>query len=343
MWRLRRAFARGERRQSSAEDALRRALLLVVERELDAAQEILAGVVRRDSDEIDAYLALARVYRLQGEIGRAIRIHQNLLLRRDLDEEQRTLALAGLAGDFRQGGFLRRSIAAYEELLERRPDHLSALRALVRLLADARDFPRALQLENRLARLEGRERRAARAPLQLEMALALRAEGRQDEARRVLRKALRGDPRLVRGWILLGEIEAEQGREKQAIDAWKHVPDLDRRAAGRVYPSLEAVHEKLGRSADFKRFLESRLEADPDEVEARLALARLLLVRGDVSEAKTQARRALEQEPERLEAHAALARILLAEPSEPELARQLAELLDVLDRQGLLHPREDSR
>ena len=115
MRKLRRAFTGGERRQGGADDALRRALLLVVEREFDAAQEILAGVVRRNSDEIDAYLALARVYRLQGEIGRAIRIHQNLLLRRDLDEEQRTLALAGLAGDFRQGGFLRRAIAGYEE------------------------------------------------------------------------------------------------------------------------------------------------------------------------------------------------------------------------------------
>jgi lipopolysaccharide biosynthesis regulator YciM len=340
---LRRAFARGGRRQSSAEDALRRALLLVVERELDAAQEILAAVVRRDSDEVDAYLALARGYRLQGEIGRAIRIHQNLLLRRDLDEEQRTLALAGLAGDFRQGGFLRRAIAAYEELLDRSPDHRSALHALVRLLADARDFPRALQLESRLARLEGRDRRTARAPLQVEMAEALRAEGRHDEARRTLRKALRGDKQLVRGWILLGEIEAEQGRTKQAIDAWRRVPDLDRRAAGGVYQRLEAVYEKLGRGAELERFLEARLEGDSDEVEARLALARLLLARGAVSEAKTHVRRVLEREPDRLDAHAALGRVLLTEPREPELAKQLGELLDVLERQGLLRQREDSR
>jgi lipopolysaccharide biosynthesis regulator YciM len=175
------------------------------------------------------------------------------------------------------------------------------------------------------------------------MAGALRAEGRHDEARRTLRKALRGDKQLVRGWILLGEIEAEQGRTKQAIDAWRRVPDLDRRAAGGVYQRLEAVYEKLGRGAELERFLEARLEGDSDEVEARLALARLLLARGAVNEAKTHVRRVLEREPDRLDAHAALGRVLLTEPREPELAKQLGELLDVLERQGLLRQREDSR
>lgn len=342
MLKLRRAF-RGERRSSSADVALRRALLLVVERELDRAEEILSAVVRQDSDEIDAYLALARVYRLRGEIGRAIRIHQNLLLRRDLGEEQRTLALAGLAGDFRQGGFLRRAIAAYEELLDRQPHHRGALRALVRLLADARDFPRALQLERRLARLEGRDHRKACAALQVEMAQALRAEGRQDEARRTLRKALRADPASIRGWILIGEIELERGRAKQAIDAWQRVPDLDRRASGGVYRRLEAAHAALGRTAELQRSLEARLEGNADDVEARLALARVLLAGGAVEDAKAHVRRVLEREPERLDAHAALGRTLLVEPREPELAKHLAELLDVLERQGLLRQREESR
>ncbi len=53
--------------------------------------------------------ALARLYRQQGEFGRAIQLHQNLLLRRDLDAEQRIEVLGELAEDFRKAGFLRRA------------------------------------------------------------------------------------------------------------------------------------------------------------------------------------------------------------------------------------------
>ncbi|MEN8181591.1 MAG: tetratricopeptide repeat protein [Myxococcota bacterium] len=339
---LRRAFARGGRRPGSTDDALRRALLLVTEREFEAAEQVLAGVVREDSDEIDAYLALARVYRLRGEIGRAIRIHQNLLLRRDLTEDQRSLALAGLAGDFQTGGFLRRSIAAYEELLERRPDHLGGLRALVRLLADVRDFPRALELQRRLARREGSDRRSAAAALRVEMARALRAEGRSDEARKALRKALRADPSAVEGWMLLGELELERGRTPRAVDAWERVPVLDRRAGARVYPRLEAAYGVLQRSVDYESFLQARLAEDSRDAEARLALARSLAGRGELEEAKAQVHRVLENDPERLDAHATLGRVLLLDPREPELAKQLTEILDVLDRHGLLREREHS-
>ena len=71
------------------------------------AEDALVRAVRIDADGIESYLALARLYRMQGEIGRAIRVHQNLLLREDLRKEQRLTALADLGADFRQGGFER--------------------------------------------------------------------------------------------------------------------------------------------------------------------------------------------------------------------------------------------
>jgi lipopolysaccharide biosynthesis regulator YciM len=90
------------------------ALLSVFDQDLDRAEEALVRAVRSDVDGIESYLALARLYRMRGEIGRAIRVHQNLLLRDDLSREQRLRALADLGADFRQGGFEDRAIACYE-------------------------------------------------------------------------------------------------------------------------------------------------------------------------------------------------------------------------------------
>ena len=149
---------------------MRASLLAVLQGDLESAEQQLAAAARLDSGCAEAYLALARLYRMRGEIGRAIRIHQNLLLRPELGPEQRLTALADLAADFRQGGFLQRAIACYEEVLARQPRHVGALRALVRLLADVHDHERAVEMGRRLAKLEKRDASAEEAALYVEMA-----------------------------------------------------------------------------------------------------------------------------------------------------------------------------
>jgi lipopolysaccharide biosynthesis regulator YciM len=181
--------------------AIRRALHAVLDHDLDAAETLLADAARSDGDAVDAYLALASLYRQRGEIGRAIHLHQNLLLRRDLDADARFQALVGLADDFREGGFLRRAIAAYEEVLVHQPRHTRALRALVRLLVGVREPRRAIPLARRLARIEGTKAALAEAGLWVDLAESERAEGRTQVARKALRRSLRADPENVRAWM----------------------------------------------------------------------------------------------------------------------------------------------
>ena len=107
---------------------LREALQRVLAGDLAGAENALATAARLDSSSIDLYLALATVYRSRGAIGRAIQIHQNLLLRRELPAGLRREALLGLAFDFRAGGFLRRAVASFRELLEHEPRNEDALR-----------------------------------------------------------------------------------------------------------------------------------------------------------------------------------------------------------------------
>lgn len=321
------------------ESALQRALLAVLDRDLEDAEGLLEGAARLDSESVVPYLALARLYRARGEIGRAIRLHQTLLLRADLEPERRLEALLGLATDFRQGGFLRRAIAAYEEVLAHRPEHAGALRALVRLSTDGRDYERAVELNRRLARVEGRAPGPAEAELLVGMAEAARAEGRTEDARRVLARALRRDRRCVAAWIELGQVEAERGRTKRALAAWKRVPEIDRRSAPRVYPRLAATFAALDRPRDFEKFLRGLLEREPEDVGARLALARALAARGETEEALAEVRRLLEREPGHLEAHAVLGRVLLEADREGEAVRKAyTELLAVLERQPLRPP-----
>jgi lipopolysaccharide biosynthesis regulator YciM len=321
----RRAFGRRRRAPDDADAALRGALLAVLDRDLDEAERLIAAAVRLDSSGAEPYLALARLYRMRGEIGRAIRVHQNLLLRHDLGPEQTVAALADLASDFQRGGFLQRAIASYEEVLAHEPRHRQALRALVSLLADVRDYPRAIEMSRRLSKLgrDGMGGFPAEAELLVQSAEAAHAEGRSDDARKALKRALRRDGRSIRAWIALGEIEAERGRTKAALAAWSKVPDLDRRAAARVYPRIEATYAAADRA-----------------LQARLALARSQAARGASVEALEQLRSALEHDPDDLEVRRTLGRILLSESRDAEAAKAYGELLDVLERRSF--PRVES-
>jgi lipopolysaccharide biosynthesis regulator YciM len=334
-----RAFGGNARLPRDVDAALRSALLAVLDRDLDRAEKMLTHAARIDSDAVEPFQALARLFRMRGDVGRAIRVNQSLLLRADLNTPRGVALLADLAADFRQGGFLRRAIACYEEVLGHDPRHRGALGALVRLLAEARDFPRAIEMERRLAGLEGRSSDGAEAALRIEMAAAARAEGRSDEARRAVKKALRKDRRLVRAWLMLGEIEAERGRTKAALAAWARVPELDRRSGPRVYPQLEATYAALGRSRDFEAFLRRLLEKHPEDADARLALARTLSARGDVHAGIGELRQLLERDPDHLEARGTLGRILLSEHRDHEATKEYADLLDVVERRGLREPR----
>jgi lipopolysaccharide biosynthesis regulator YciM len=340
---LRRVLAERSGAPQSSHEALRRALLAVLDRDLPRAERLLSDAVELDSEDADAYLALGRVYRLRGELGRAIRIHQGLLLRPELGARERRAALAELGADFRQGGFLRRAIASYEDVLAQDPGDRGALGALARLYRDARDFAAAIDAERRLARIEGRDSAGLEAELLVELAEVARAEGRAADARRALKRALARDRNCVRAWIALGDADAETGRLRRALAAWRRVPEIDRAAGPAVYPRLASALAAAGRAPEHEAWLRRQLEAAPDDAGARLALARALAGRGAVDDAVAEVRAVLARQRDAIEARVALGRLLLGDHRDPDAVKEYAELLEVLERSGLLRDRDAPR
>jgi len=322
-------------RTSRAEgDLLRRGLLAALDRDWAQVEESLGQLVRADSRDVGAYLALGRLYRHRGEVGRAIALHQTLILRRDLDPDQRRDSLAELAADFQYGGFTGRAIAAYEEVLEhdkRRPD---ALRALLDLLVEAGDPERAWKLLRRLERIEGRAKPGRRSELMRSIAQRARAEGRLDSARRAARKALRFDADSVATLVLAAELDAESGRASKALARWERALDL---APAQAPELLEQIAHQLiakGQRPVYERMLRQRLARLQDDAPTCLALVRLLCDASEPDEARSLLEALVERDPENVSAHVALGRLVLGavEPeADSELARRYGALLDALD------------
>ena len=293
MWRWARAFGGDAREARDVDTVVRSALLATLDRDFDRAERKLRDAVRLDSDAVAPYQALARLFRQRGEVGRAIRIHQNLLMRADLRTKEGVELLADLAADFQQGGFLRRAIASYEEVLAHDRRHRGALRALVRLLAGVHEYPRAIQMNRRLTRLEREGGGTREAQLRVEMANAARADERSGDALRAVKKALRKDPGCVDAWFTL--------------------------------------HERFG-ALPMKDVLAPAIRYAGEGVPVPETMARALAARGDVDESSAELRFALEHDPNDLQLRTALGRILLSESRDLEASKEHEALLEVLER-----------
>jgi predicted Zn-dependent protease len=204
------------------------------------------------------------------------------------------------------------------------------MRAASELLAEAGDYAEALALVRRIAKLERRPDARAEAQLLTRMAEASHAAGDHAAARKTLKKALRRDGAAPEPRILLGQLEAERGKNKAALAAWRAVATAGGRDAVRVHPLVEASYAALGRPRDYEKFLRELLADRPDDAVARIALARTLVSGGEAATAVLELRRVLDLSRDDVDARVALGRVLLSENLAADAIKEFGELLEWL-------------
>ena len=97
-------------------DAYFRGLNFLLNEQPDKAIDAFIDVVRLDPETVDLHFALGNLFRRRGETDRAIRVHQNLAERTDLDSAQREHAVFELGQDYLRAGLLDRAEDAFNRL-----------------------------------------------------------------------------------------------------------------------------------------------------------------------------------------------------------------------------------
>ncbi|MDT3679728.1 MAG: lipopolysaccharide assembly protein LapB [Burkholderiaceae bacterium] len=212
-------------RRDGLPDAYFRGLNFLLNEQSDKAIDAFIDVVRVDPETIELHFALGNLFRRRGETDRAIRVHQNLVERDDLDAAQREQALFELGQDYLKAGLLDRAEDAFKRLSLTRYG-LQSLQHRLEIAQMVRDWPQAIELAERLQRELGENRSRAIAHFRCELAaqaLAGDSPKRSAEALQQLELAVRADPRHPRPALLRGELALAEGRPQAAIDAWKDV------------------------------------------------------------------------------------------------------------------------
>lgn len=226
----------------------------------DKAIDAFIEAVRIDPQTIELHFALGSLFRRRGETDRAIRLHQLLVDRDDLSEEQRLQALGELGQDFLKAGLLDRAEAVFLKLRDTRANDV-ALRYLLDIYQQEKDWAKAIDVAASLPNHESVMWRKEVASFHCELAASALANSRFDDVRRHLDEALAINRRCVRASLIEGDLYAAEGKDEEALEAWKRIESQDP-----VYLALAAervmdAYGRLGRVEQGHMLLRSWLES----------------------------------------------------------------------------------
>jgi lipopolysaccharide assembly protein B len=228
----------------------------------DKAIEAFIEVVKVDPETVELHFGLGSLFRRRGETERAIRMHQNLLERSDLGEEQRLHAMAELGEDYLKAGLLDRAEEIFLKL--RSSSHRAgALKSLIEIYQQEKDWMKAVEVARELEKESGQSAQKEIANYYCELAVTEATHSRPDGAKRHLEAALAEHRKCVRANIILGDVLAASGDHQGAIEAWKRIEQQNPAYLALVAQRLLESHRVLGRAGEGLTLLRGFLKSFP--------------------------------------------------------------------------------
>jgi len=192
----------------------------------DKAIQVFLELAEVNQDTVETHLALGNLFRRRGEVDRAIRFHQNIIAKTDLRPEQRTQALLELGEDYMRAGLLDRAELLFSELIGSDAQTPLALKNLLDIYQQEKDWQKALLQAERLEQLDGAHYGGMMAQFSCEMAEQALSGGENELAKKYLRQARRHDPQSIRSRLILARICAGEGDFEASLLAFEEIAGL---------------------------------------------------------------------------------------------------------------------
>ena len=234
-------------------------LNLLLNDQPDKAIDAFIEIVRLDPESADMHFALGNLFRRRGETERAIRVHQNLLARPDLPQEQKEHAEYELGVDYLKAGLLDRAEETFNRLINGQYG-AQARRQLLEIFQREKEWPRAIESAMGLQESGAGSRQKEIAQFYCEMAQDALVHLHVDQAEELLDKSLAADRNNVRATLLTGDAQLARGDVEGALLTWRRVEQISVPHTALVAQRMMDGYRKVGRPQEGVNLLKSYLE-----------------------------------------------------------------------------------
>ena len=212
----------------------------------DKAIDVFIAMLEVNSDTVETHMALGNLFRKRGEVDRAIRVHQNLMARSSLNDEQRSDAVLELAQDYMKAGLFDRAEGLFRELIDNNAHLTSVLPLLLDVYQQEKDWENAIVIADQMGFIGDQPARSVIAQFYCELAENARAREDVTEACSFLRRASEYDPHCARARLVRGNIALQRGEYQVALESYEQVAERDIELLPEILDDMQLCHTQLG-------------------------------------------------------------------------------------------------
>ena len=228
----------------------------------DQAIDAFIEAVQSDPDTSELHFALGNLFRRRGEYERAVRVHEHLLSRADLSQDDRHRAQHALALDYLKAGLLDRAEAALFKLEGTRFETEARL-ALLANYERSRDWAQATLIAEKLETAARGSFSHRLAHYLCEQAAAQLAQGNIDQGLNQLRAAVMRAPDAARPRIELAKALANINQVSLAYEELMDALDSAPSATSLIAGPLAELALRSGNGAEALTALQALYDERP--------------------------------------------------------------------------------
>lgn len=245
LWLLFRNRQKHHKQQSTLSSEYFKGLNYLLNDEQGKALDIFVKLVESNWDTIDMHFTLGKIYRKNGEMDKAIKIHQGLIARPSLPEHYRSTLLLELGYDYLGAGWFDRAEGLFKEVLIQDKKSKEARHNLILIYQQEKDWFKAIDIAVDLFAETPEVVGPMVAHYYCELADLSKAKGDVSQLDIYAKKAFPYDAACVRASILLAEQAKATGHHDAAIKLFESIEKQDADSMLFVIDSMIECHEKL--------------------------------------------------------------------------------------------------
>lgn len=220
------------------------------------ALDIFVRLVENNWEIVDTHFALGRIFRKNGEIDKAIKIHQGLIARPSLPDYYRSRVLLELGYDYLGAGWFDRAEGLFREVLVHEKKSLEARHNLILIYQQEKDWHKAIDIATDLYNDAPQKVGPMISQFYCELAELAKSKGDIAQVEHNAKQALRFDSGSVRASILLAEEAVNRKDYKTAITHYQEIEKQDAEFMPVVLSSLVDCYDQLDASAELLKYLD---------------------------------------------------------------------------------------